>query len=40
MEGRNVATLVYKEKSPKQGLTSAKEITIELSEGHESPTID
>ena len=35
MEGRNVDTI--KGKSPKQGLTSAKDITIELPEGHESP---
>ena len=34
MEGRNVGT---KGKNPKQDLTSAKNLTIELPEGHESP---
>ena len=34
MEKRNVDT---KAESPKQGLTSAKDITIELPEGRESP---
>ena len=33
MEGRNVGTIGGK--SPKQGLTSAKDLTIELSEGRE-----
>ena len=28
------------EKSPKQGLTSAEDLPIELPEGRESPTID
>ena len=37
MEIWNVGT---KGKSPKQGLTSAKDLTIELPEGRESPTID
>ena len=32
-EGRNVAT---KRKSPKQDLTSTKDLTIELPEGHPS----
>ena len=34
LEERNVGT---KGKSPKQGLTSAKDLTIELFEGGESP---
>ena len=34
MEEKNVGT---KEKSPKQALTSAKDLTIELPEGRESP---
>ena len=34
MEGRNVGTIMGK--SPKQGLTSAKGLTIELPEGRES----
>ena len=34
MEGRNVGT---KEKSPKQGITSTKDLTIELTEVRESP---
>ena len=41
MEGRNVGTI--RGENPKQGLTSAKELTIELPEGRESlgdPTID
>ena len=33
--GRNVATI--RGESPKQGLTSAKDLPIELSEGRESP---
>ena len=37
MEERNVGT---NGKSPKQDLTSAKDLTIELSEGRESPTMD
>ena len=35
MEERNVGTT--KEKSPKQALTSAKDLTIELPEERESP---
>ena len=35
MEVRNVGTI--RGKSPKQGMTSAKELTIELPEGRESP---
>ena len=35
MEGRNVGTI--RGKSLKQGLTSAKDLTIELSGGRESP---
>ena len=35
MEGRNVGTI--KGESPKQNLTSAKELTIELHKGRESP---
>ena len=35
MEGINVG--IIGGKSPKQGLISAKELTIELPEGHESP---
>ena len=35
MEGRNVNTI--KGKSPKQDLTSADDLTIELSDGRESP---
>ena len=38
MEGRNVNTIG--EKSPNQGLISAKDLPMELSEGRESPTID
>ena len=39
MEGRNVGT--FKRKSPKQDITSAEDLTIELPEGRESPyTID
>ena len=38
MEGMNVG--IIRGKSPKQGLTSAKDLTIELPEGRESPTID
>ena len=38
MEGRNVGT--KREKRPKQGLTSANDLPIELPEGRESPTID
>ena len=38
MEGRNVSTIGGK--SPKQGLISAKDLTIELPVGRESPTID
>ena len=34
-EGRNVGTI--RGKSPKQGITAAKDSTIELSEGRESP---
>ena len=34
MEGRNVGT---KGKSTKQSLTSAKDLSMELPEGHESP---
>ena len=34
MKERNVGT---KGKSPKQGITSAKDLTIELAEGRESP---
>ena len=37
MKEGNVGT---KGKSPKQGLTSAKDLTIELSKERESPTID
>ena len=29
-----------REKGPKQGLTSAKDLTIDLPEGREPPTID
>ena len=35
MEGMNVGTI--RGKSPKQGLTGAKDLTIELQEGRESP---
>ena len=35
MEGRNVGTI--RGKSPKQDLTSTKDLTIELPEGRESP---
>ena len=35
MEGRNVGTV--ERKSPKQGLTSAKDLPIEFPEGRESP---
>ena len=35
MEGRNVGTI--KGKSSKQGLTNAKDVTIELPEGRGSP---
>ena len=35
MEGRNVGTV--KGESPKQGLASAKDITMELTDGLESP---
>ena len=35
MEGRNMGTI--KKKSPKQGLTSAKDLTIEIPDGCESP---
>ena len=38
MERRNVGTI--RVKSPKQGLTRAKDLPIELPEGHESPSID
>ena len=37
LEERNVDT---KKKSPKQGLASAKNLTMELPEGRESTTID
>ena len=37
LEERNVGT---KRKNPKQGLISAKDLTIELPEGRESPTMD
>ena len=37
MEDRNVGA---KGKSPKQGLTSAKNLSMELPERRESPTID
>ena len=30
----------YKGESPKQGPTSATDLTIELPDGHESPTMD
>ena len=38
LEERNVDTI--RRKSPKQGLISAKDLSIELLEGCESPTID
>ena len=37
MEGRNVGT---KKKNPKQGLTRAEDLTVELPEGRDPPTID
>ena len=35
MEGRNVGTMRGGRESPKQGLTSAKDLVIELPEGRE-----